>query len=154
LARSQRRRQITDRARATIRWALAALYGVAGLAHFTETDRFLLIVPSWVPEPRLVVQITGACEIAGAVALLTPKLRRAAGLMLALYALCVLPANIKHAVEGVSVPGLPDSWWYHGPRLALQPVLIWLALYSSGVVDWPFRARPKRAHVLPYPKPL
>jgi uncharacterized membrane protein len=154
LARPQGRWGIAERARATIRWALAALYGVAGLAHFTETDRFLLIVPSWVPEPRLVVQITGACEIAGAVALLTPKLRRAAGLMLALYALCVLPANIKHAVGGVSVPGLPDSWWYHGPRLALQPVLIWLALYSSSVVDWPFCARPKRAHVFPHPRHL
>lgn len=126
-----------------IRWALAALYGVAGLAHFTATDRFLLIVPSWVPEPRLVVQITGMCEIAGAAALLIPKLRRAAGLMLALYALCVLPANVKHAVEGVGVPGLPDSWWYHGPRLALQPVLIWLALYGSHVIEWPFRARPE-----------
>jgi uncharacterized membrane protein len=111
------------------------------LAHFTETDRFLLIVPSWVPEARLVVQATGFCEIAGAAALLIPKLRRGAGLMLALYALCVLPANIKHAVQGVSVPGLPDSWWYHGPRLAFQPVLIWLALYSSQVLDWPFHAR-------------
>jgi uncharacterized membrane protein len=114
------------------------------LAHFTETDRFLLIVPSWVPEARLVVQATGFCEIAGAAALLIPKLRRGAGLMLALYALCVLPANIKHAVQGVSVPGLPDSWWYHGPRLAFQPVLIWLALYSSQVLDWPFHARISR----------
>jgi uncharacterized membrane protein len=130
-----------------MRWTLVALYGVAGVAHFTQTDRFLLIVPSWVPEPRLVIQVTGACEIAGAVALLIPKLRPAAGLMLALYALCVLPANIKHAVEGTSVPGLPDTWWYHGPRLTLQPVLIWIALYSSHVVDWPFRARTSPAQV-------
>jgi hypothetical protein len=61
--------------------------------------------------------------------------------MLALYALCVFPANIKHAVEGISVPGLPDTWWYHGPRLAAQPVLIWLALYAAQLIDWPFRAR-------------
>ena len=130
-------------ARKWVRWALAILYGFIGVVHFTSTDTILLIMPNWVPEPRLVVQITGALEIAGALALLTPRLRRAAGLMLALYALCVFPANIKHAVEGISVPGLPSSWWYHGPRLAAQPVLIWLALYAAQLIDWPFRARPE-----------
>jgi uncharacterized membrane protein len=124
-----------------LRWALAAIYGVAGVAHFTATNRFLLIVPDWVPEPRLVIQLTGACEMVGAIALLTPKLQRAAGFMLALYALCVFPANIKHAAEGISVPGLPDSWWYHGPRLALQPGIIWLTLYAARLIDWPLRSR-------------
>jgi uncharacterized membrane protein len=107
--------------------------------HFTATDRILLIVPAWVPSPRLVVLATGLCEIAGAAALLVPRLRRAAGLMLALYALCVFPANIRHAVEGIDVPGLPGGWWYHGPRLAFQPVLIWLALYAGDLIDWPLR---------------
>jgi len=55
---------------------------------------------------------------------------------------CVFPANIKHAFEGIVVPPVSDSWWYHGPRLALQPVLVWLALFSSGVIDWPFGKRP------------
>jgi uncharacterized membrane protein len=111
-----------------VRWVLAALYSFIGVVHFTSTDTILLIMPNWVPEPRLVILITGALEIAGAVALLTPRLR---------------PANIKHAVEGISVPGLPSSWWYHGPRLAAQPVLIWLALYAAELIDWPFRARPE-----------
>jgi uncharacterized membrane protein len=61
--------------------------------------------------------------------------------MLALYAICVFPANIKHAFYGVDVPQLPSSWWYHGPRLLAQPVLVWWALYAGGVVDWPFRRR-------------
>ena len=80
---------------------------------------------------------TGMSELAGAVALLTVRLRSLAGIMLALYALCVWPANIKHAIEGVHLPPIPDSWWYHGPRLAFQPVLIWWALFSAGVTDWP-----------------
>jgi uncharacterized membrane protein len=58
--------------------------------------------------------------------------------MLALYAICVFPANIKHAIEAIHVPPVPDSWWYHGSRLALQPVLVWWALYCSGLIDWPF----------------
>ena len=36
-------------------------------------------------------------------------------------------------------PPLPDSWWYHAPRLALQPVLVWWALFAGGVADWPLR---------------
>jgi uncharacterized membrane protein len=32
-----------------------------------------------------------------------------------------------------------NSWLYHGPRLAFQPVLIWWALYSSEVIHWPWR---------------
>jgi hypothetical protein len=34
---------------------------------------------------------------------------------------------------------IPDSWWYHAPRLALQPVLAWWALFCVGAVDWPWR---------------
>ena len=100
-------------------------------------------MPGWVPFPREVLLITGACEIAGALALLTPHLRSLAGVMFAFYALCVWPANIKHAIEGIHLPPLPDGWWYHGPRLAFQPVLIWWALFCSNVIDWPFR-RPER----------
>jgi len=31
------------------------------------------------------------------------------------------------------------GWGYHAPRLALQPVLVWWALFCAGVVDWPWR---------------
>ena len=128
------------RIRAFMRWMLAVFYAGAGLLHIFAPDRFLPILPDFVPFPRVVVIVTGFCEVAGAVALIGVRLRRLAGLMLALYAICVFPANIKHAFEGVHVAGLPDSWWYHGPRLALQPVLIWWALFSSGCIDWPFQA--------------
>jgi uncharacterized membrane protein len=127
------------RIRARMRWTLAIFYAGAGLLHIFAPDGFLPIVPDFVPFPRAVVIVTGLCEIAGAFALVSVRLRRLAGLMLALYAICVFPANIKHAFEGVHVAGLPDSWWYHGPRLALQPVLVWWALFSSSVIDWPFQ---------------
>ena len=125
-----------------MRWIIASFYTVAGIAHLTLTNKFLLIVPDWVPLPRAVVLVTGVCEIAGSIALLGTRLRRLAGVMLALYAICVLPANIKHAIAGVHLPPVPDSWWYHGPRLALQPVLVWWALFCAGMIDWPWRKRP------------
>src|SRR5450755_2814846 len=76
---------------------------------------------------------------AGAIALLTERLRWWGGVMLALYAFCVWPANIKQAIEGISVPPIPDTWLYHAPRLAFQPVLIWMALFGAKVINWPFR---------------
>ena len=130
-----------ERIRRVMRWLLALLYGLAGIAHLRSPEAFLPIMPDWVPWPHLVVIVTGLCEIAGAIALLTPRLRSIAAVMLAVYAVAVFPANIKHAVDNVSVGGLPTSWWYHGPRLALQPVLAWWALFCGGVIDWPFRRR-------------
>ena len=131
--------------RVALRWTLAALYAGVGLVHLLSPEAIVPIVPRWVPWPREVVLLTGICEIAGAAGLLHPRPRRLAGIMLALYALGVWPANVKHAVEGLEIGGLPTSWWYHGPRLAFQPVLIWAALWASGDIDWPFgRPRPDR----------
>jgi uncharacterized membrane protein len=122
-----------------MRWVLAAFYMLAGVLHLAIPDKFLLIVPDGVPLPHEMVLLTGLCEIAGSVALLFRRTARLAGIMLALYAVCVFPAIIKHAVEGIHVPGLPDSWWYHGPRLALQSVFVWWALFCAGAIDWPAR---------------
>tara|TARA_B110001454_G_scaffold218985_1_gene248934 strand:- start:638 stop:898 length:261 start_codon:yes stop_codon:yes gene_type:complete len=61
--------------------------------------------------------------------------------MLALYAICVFPANIKHAVSYVAIDGVQLGWWYHGPRLSFQPIIVWWSLFSSGVTDWPRKAR-------------
>jgi uncharacterized membrane protein len=78
------------------------------------------------------IAATGICEIAGAIGLLVPSTRRIAGIMLALYAVCVFPANIKHAIDDLSSgSGLPI--WYHAPRLLLQPLIRWWALWAGGM---------------------
>ena len=130
---------------AQLRWVLlglmAVIYLLFGLVHILRPDPFLPIMPDWVPQPRLVVILTGLCEIAGAAGLCIPRFRWLAGVMLALYAICVYPANVKHALDHIQVPQLPSNWWYHGPRLAFQPVFVWWALFCAGVIDWPFRPR-------------
>ena len=130
-------------ARGYTRWAIAAIYAPFGLLHIVGSGGFLKIMPPGIPFPREIVILTGLCEIAGAVGLLLPRTRRLAGIMLALYALCVWPANLYHALSGVNVPPLPSSWWYHGPRLLLQPVFIWAPLWAAGVIEWPFRRSPR-----------
>lgn len=122
-----------DQTKTAMRWALALFYTVAGAVHLWAPDGFLPIVPDWVPAPRAVVLGTGVAEIAGAIGLLTVRFRVWAGWALAAYAVCVFPANIKHAVYGIEVAGLHLGWWYHAPRLALQPVLVWWALWCGGV---------------------
>ena len=125
--------------RIAFRWLLVTFYTVAGVAHLNDPTPFLAITPGWVPFPREVILATGVCELLGAVGLIVPVASRWAGIMLALYALCVFPANIKHALDALDGTGIPPtSWWYHGPRLLLQPVIIWWALYVSGTTDWPF----------------
>jgi uncharacterized membrane protein len=128
-----------DHLRLGLRLVLAAIYLGAGALHLAAPDKLMVIMPPAVPFPRQVVLFTGACEVAGAVGLLLPPTRRWAGIMLALYAVCVWPANIYHALAHVRAPPLPDSWWYHGPRIAFQPVLVWWALFAGGLLDWPFR---------------
>jgi uncharacterized membrane protein len=129
----------SDNARAIMRWMLAALFAAAGVAHLAAPDKLLAITPSWVPFAPQVIFVTGLCELAGAVALVTKPLRKPAGIALAAYALCVWPANFKHAIDQIDLPYISSSWLYHGPRLALQPVIIWWALYCSGAIDWPWR---------------
>ncbi len=132
----------TDRSatsRAVMRWVLAAFYVAAGIAHLMAPEALLSITPSWVPFAPQVIFVTGLCELAGALALVTKPLRWWAGVALAAYALCVWPANFKHAIDGIDLPHISSSWLYHGPRLAFQPVLIWWALYAAGVIDWPWR---------------
>jgi len=113
-------------------WLLTALYACAGVLHLVRPDPFIRIVPEFFPRPDLIVGATGVAEILGAIGLQIPRFRRAAGLGLALYALCVWPANFRHAIGGLDIAGIPTTWWYHGPRLALQPVLIGAALLAGG----------------------
>lgn len=130
--------------RSILRWLLATGYGVAGWFHLTTPGPFLRITPGWVPQPDGVIWLTGLAEVAGAAALAQPwsaALRRAGGAGLALYALCVWPANFNHLMLDLASE---DGGWgltYHLPRMVAQPVIIWLALWTGGVTDWPLRRR-------------
>src|SRR6195952_3322351 len=130
-------------ARAVMRWILATVYSGAAVGHLFLPEKLLSITPSWVPFAPQVIFLTGVFEIAASMALVTRPLRWWAGVTMALYALCVWPANFKHAIDGVHIPYLANSWLYHGPRLAFQPVIIWWALYCAEVIDWPWRQSDK-----------
>ena len=128
--------------RAATRIVLALFYAAAGLFHLLLPAPFIKITPEWVPMPALVIALTGIAELAGAAGLLqwsSPALRRAAGWGLAAYALCVWPANFRHMALDLVRTDHGAGLAYHIPRLAAQPLLIWLALWASAATDWPFK---------------
>ena len=120
---------------------LAAVYIPFGMLHLSAPNSMLPIMPPGLPFPKAIILFTGGCEIAGGIGLLIPLTRKLAAVMLSIYAVCVWPANLYHAFWHVHVAPLPDSWWYHGPRLAFQLVLIWWPLFAAEVIDWPFGSR-------------
>ncbi len=130
--------------RAASRWVLAIFYAVAGWFHLTAPGPFLKIIPVWVPEHERVVALTGIAELFGALGLVqwwSRDLRRAAGIGLALYALCVWPANFNHMALDMARTDHGLGLAYHIPRLLAQPLIIWLALWAGEATNWPLARR-------------
>ncbi|KHS48344.1 DoxX family protein [Novosphingobium subterraneum] len=130
--------------RAAARLALALFYFAAGVIHIASPRPFLIIMPQWVPAPEAVVLWTGIAELLGAVGLaqgVSLPIRRAASIGLALYAVCVFPANINHFAIDLAKSDHGAGLAYHVPRMFAQPVLVWLALWAGGVIEWPWKPR-------------
>ena len=115
------------------RVALAVLFVGAGVLHFVRPEPYVAIVPPALPNPELLVAISGVAEVVGGVALLVRRLRRAAGVGLILLLLAVYPANVYMAVADVPLGGVRLAWWAHAVRLAFQFVLIGLVAWSAGL---------------------
>ena len=124
--------------RACMRLALTVALVFFGVDHLLTPQRYLPMIESWMPWADTVVALTGVCEIAGGLGLLLPGLRRWSGALLAVYFIAVFPANVHNALQGLSVDGLPASQWYYWVRLGFQPLAVWWALFSAGLVRWPF----------------
>jgi uncharacterized membrane protein len=132
----------TGRGPAIARLTIAPIFLVVGIVHLTRPGAFAPLMPAIVPQPMTVIVLTGIAEMAGAIFLFVPRTRALAGIMLALYAVCVFPANINHAVHDLST-GTGLGWAYHYPRLFAQPFICWWALVA-GAVPWaPTVARPR-----------
>ncbi len=112
---------------ADVRDGLAVMLLFTGSAHFTPVKEDLIrMTPQWVPRPRAMVFFTGLCELAGAIGLVIPETRRAAGIALILFFIAVLPANIHAARAKVTLRGRPATpLWLRLPMQILFIVLAW-----------------------------
>jgi uncharacterized membrane protein len=111
--------------------ALAAFFAFTGTMHFLRPRFFEAIVPPAIESlKKEVVAVSGAAEIAGAVALLHPATRRFGRWWLLGLLLAVFPANIHMAVSPEQIKGLDLDKiprWALWARLPLQPLaMLWV----------------------------
>lgn len=104
---------------------------IAGVTHFTNDQALAKITP--LPYALEIVWVTGVMELLFAAFLLIPKYRRTTGILLALFLLAVLPANINMAVNNIQMAEEQVEPWLLWLRVALQfPLIIWI-LWATGV---------------------
>ncbi len=101
------------------------------------------IVPPAIPWPVAAVYVSGAAELGLGLALLVPRLSRAAALGVCVFLVAVFPANVYHWLSGMAVGGMPAPGWYHPVRLSLQGLLIAWAYWLSRSAQPP-EAEPTR----------
>jgi uncharacterized membrane protein len=108
------------------------------IPHFKATALEMSIMPPYIPYPREMVLISGAFELLGAIGILIPRTRRAAGVGLFLLTIAVTPANVfmlQHA-ERYNWP-----MWLLIFRLVFQVFFLWLIWWTT----WDFQ--PKKTFV-------
>lgn len=97
------------------------------LLHFYRTDASASVIPPSFPARHFLVLVTGVFEIAGAVGLFVPSLRRSAALWISIMMVAVFPANVYAAgrvVGGLHMPSVPL-------RTAMQIVYIVMVLLAG-----------------------
>jgi uncharacterized membrane protein len=95
--------------------------------HFFRAQLTASIIPPVFPAHVFLAILTGVLEIAGAIGLFVPRLRRAAAFWIAVMMVAIVPANIYSAgqlVDGFQFPGVPV-------RTAMQIVYIVLVLLAG-----------------------
>lgn len=106
------------------RLLLALFFVVAGVLHFVFMPGYIRIVPPWLPSPRMLVIVSGLCEIAGGLGVLAPATRRWAGVGLIALCVAVLPANVQMLTDAQAAGAAPVWITLLALRLPLQLLLI------------------------------
>ena len=110
--------------RQTGSWLIGIFFIIAGAIHFARPEPYLAMMPPWLPQPGLLVVVSGLAEIAGGLGLLIGPTRRLAAWGLIALLLAVFPANLHVALHGW--PGTGFLAWALWVRLPFQVIFIWL----------------------------
>jgi uncharacterized membrane protein len=115
-----------------------AWFSIGGIGHFWAADFFLKIIPPQLPYRMPAVYISGFFELAGALGLLLPALRKWAGIGLFALTLAVTPANVYMWLHPDLFASIPPALL--AARLVLQVML--LATIWRASAPWFRAARP------------
>lgn len=122
----------------TIGWmAVALLFLASGTSHFLIPQFFLAIMPPSLPLHREAVAISGAFELLGAIGLMVPLLRRAAGVGLFSLTILVTPANVYMWLHPDLFPAFSPAllFWRLPAQVLLLALIYWSAVLPSGAAS-------------------
>lgn len=108
---------------------LSAGMTLAGVNHFASPDFYLAMMPPYLPAHLELVYLSGLCEIAGGLAVLPARTRRAGGWWLIAVLIGVFPANVHMALHPEQFPDFPV--WGLTLRLPLQFLLMAWAWWAT-----------------------
>lgn len=107
------------------RAAMAVMLIATGISHFTNTAEMVAMMPDFMPAMREVVYFTGICELLAVPGLLWPRTSRIASILLLIFFVLVLPANIAGSLKEVQFGGMEYGPLYLLFRIPLQVLFIW-----------------------------
>lgn len=81
--------------------AMSCMLIFTGIAHFIFADGMAMMLPESIPFRIEIIYLTGMMEILGAMGLLINQISRQTGILLILFLIAVLPANIYAAVHQI-----------------------------------------------------
>jgi len=111
--------------------AMSAMLFFTAIGHFVYPSGMVMMLPDFIPFKLGMVYFTGIVEIAAAIGLLIPALRYWTGVLLVIFFILVLPANINAAIKQVdlknaSYTGKGISYlWFRVPLQILFIVWVW-----------------------------
>lgn len=114
------------------RIVLAVILLTAGIGHFRNTAEFTAQVPPWLPAAEAIVYVSGVVEVLlGLALLILVRYRVQVGWIIAVFFVVIFPGNISQFLTQTDAFGL-DSDVARFVRLLFQPLLVLLALWSTG----------------------
>ncbi len=117
----------------------ALVFAFTGIGHFIKSQPMTEMLPKFVPGRLAMVYITGVIELAAAVLVLVPKIRRKVGWGLIVIMIAFMPVNVYAAIDHVGMGGHAWGPIYLLVRVPLQVILIawiwWFVIQSSKADD-------------------
>ena len=115
--------------------AMAAMMAFTSVAHWVFWRGMILMIPSIIPYKKAMVYFTGVIELLAAAGLLLPATRLVTGILLILFFIIILPANIIAARQHINLEkanymgsGLNYLWFRVPLQLFFIAWVYWCAL--------------------------
>ena len=106
------------------RIAMGIMLLFTGSSHFIKTSEMVQMTPDFMPYKVLFVHLTGAIELAFAIAFIIPRYSKWTAIAIIAFLLAILPANIIGSFKEVPLGGMEHGPIYLYFRIPLQFLFI------------------------------